>query len=182
MVYKTIILGDGGPCQVRVLELYELDKVPYEDPGEYQHTYPNGQTKIYTLANWPQGEPETPPIPEELCGDNIIYLAMWARWRLYQAVLSHRLRQISAGEKHAHDVARYILANCISPEDYPRVTSPADLEKIYFVALVAEVSREDIEAALASTFPGQLQWEFYFDGLIQPAARRGQRHQYQAVG
>jgi hypothetical protein len=181
MSYKTVTLDDGGPCQVRVLTLYELDNVPFEDPGEYQHTYPNGQTKTYTLRDGPDGEPEKPPGLEELAEHGSLHWAMWRRWNLYQAVLAHRLKQIEATDRHAHEVAKYILAHCISPEDYPRVT-PGDLSKILQAALVTEVGMEAIETALAVTFPGLVQWQEYFEGFTQAPARRGRGRQHATVG
>lgn len=183
MAYKEVTLEDGGPCQVRVLGLYELDSaLMADDVGDYQHTYPNGQTKTYTLRDWPDGEPEKPPVLEELAEVGSLHWAMWNRWRLYQAVLSHRLKQIEAAERHAHQVAKYVLRDCLSPEDLPRVVTPADLAKILQAALVVEVGMEDIETALAATFPGLVQWQEYFEGFTQIAARRGRGDQYAAVG
>lgn len=180
-VYKTVTLDDSGPCQVRVLALYELDAVLFEDPGEYQHVYPNGQSKTYTLRDWPEGEPEKPPVAEALAEHGSLYWAMWRRWNLYRDVLNHRLKQIEATDRHAHEVARYVLAHCISPEDYPRVT-PADMVRIHQAALVAEVSMEGIEIALAVTFPGLVQWQGSFEGFTQAPVRRRRGRQHAAMG
>lgn len=181
-VYKTVTLDDGGAAQVRVLALYELDAVLFEDPGEYQHVYPNGQSKTYTLRDWPEGEPEKPPVAEELAEHGSLHWAQWNRWRLYQAVLAHRLKQIEAADRHAHQVARYVLAHCISPGDLPRLVTPADLEKILQAALVTEVGMEAIETALAVTFPGLVQWQEHLEDPAQTAARRGRGHQHAVVG
>lgn len=155
MATRNVVLSDGQPSEWRILDLYELDAVPFGDPGEYAVTYENGQKQTYTLAHWPDGEPETPPVPKDACEVGGLHWAMWNRWELYQRVLAHRLSQIEAGERYAHDIAHYILEHCpIDPADRARVAWPEDLAAVIEAVMVREVGQREVEAALAATFQG----------------------------
>lgn len=174
---KTVTLpSDGLPCEVRVLGLYELDSVPFDDPGDFQYEYQmtNNQItkKTYTLRNWPEA-PEQPTKPRELCEAGSYEWALWNRWDLYEAVLQRRYEQIEAAERHAHDVGRYVIRECLAPKDQPRVKMPKDLEVICGAAMVDEETIGGIESALSGTFPGLLGWALDFAGAGGAASGRG---------
>lgn len=171
---KTVTLSDGGPCEVRVLGLYELDAVAFDDPGEFEYDYQISSLtnqitkKRYTLRDFDPGGPERPTVPKELCtGDS--YEDEWerARWDsydLYQAVLQRRYEQIEASERHAHDVGRYVIRECLAEGDRGRVRLPGDLEAVMGAALVAEETAEDLARAMAITFQIDLGWPAYPGG------------------
>jgi hypothetical protein len=156
---KSVTLSDGLPCDVRVLGIYELDSVPFDDPGEFEYDYQVSdnqvQKKRYTLRDWTEA-PEKPDTPKELCEHGSYEWAQWNAFDLYQAVLQHRLLQIERSEQHAHSVAKYIISNCLAEADRGRVRLPGDLEVVLQAALVEEETIGGVETALAVTFPGLL--------------------------
>lgn len=161
---KTVTLSDGGPCEVRILGLYELDSVPFDDPGEFQYEYQISQNQVvkktYTLRDWSEA-PEKPAVPKELCEAGSYEWAQWGAHDLYQAVLQHRWLQIEKAEEHAHGVAKYIIANCLSEQYRARMRTPGDLEAVMQAALVAEETAEDLARAMADTFQIDLGWPAY---------------------
>jgi hypothetical protein len=175
-MFKTVILSDEGPVEVRTLGLYELDSVPFNDPGDFEFDYQlsSGQVtkKRYTLRDWTE-TPEQPTQPRESCEPGSYEWALWNRWDLYSAVLQRRLEQIEAAERHTHDVARYVIRACLAEADRGRVRTPGDLEAVMGAALVEEETIGGIEAALAVTFPGFLGWHFDFAGAGGLAGGRG---------
>ncbi len=155
-------MDSGDYIQARQLTLYELDAVPFEDIGPFLYPYKTSSGHIvqtaYDLAQW-KTPPEPPETPEAECTDGSTEQAQWNAYHTYQAAIAHRLKQVDSGEQYTKQVAEYILANCVSSTDYSKVISPDDYERLYKYVLNSEVALEDIEAVLASTFPGYIrQW------------------------
>ena len=154
-------VSGGFFVKVRRLELYELDAVPFDDPGPFKYPYNvNGKTveRIYDISQWPQ-PPKPPEKPEDLCEEGSYEWALWRVYNLYQSALLQRVRQVEAAEAYAHSIARYILASCIKPTDRRKVATPPDYELVYKAAINPEVSLSDIAKALDETFGAS------FDGL-----------------
>lgn len=166
-MYKTVTLSDGGPCEVRVLELYELDVIPDNTPEDFQYDYQISESQVtkkaYTLRDWTEA-PEKPTTPKELCTHGSLEWAMWNAWDLYEAVLQRRYEQIEATEAHAHDVARYVIRECLAEGDRGRVRLPGDLEAVMGAAMVEELTLQEVGVALANTFPGLMGWSVDFAG------------------
>jgi hypothetical protein len=175
-MFKTVTLSDGDPCEVRVLGLYELDSVPFDDPGEFEYDYQISESQVtkkrYTLRDWDE-VPKEPTKPKESCETDSYEWAMWNAYDLYQAVLQRHYEQIKASEAHAHDVGRYVIRECLAESDRGRVLTPGDLDLICAAAMVDGETMGGIEAALASTFPGLLGWSLDFAGDGGAASGRG---------
>lgn len=174
-------MDSGDYIRARRLALYELDVVPFDDVGPFLYPYKTSSGHIvetaYDLAQW-KTAPEPPDTPESECTDGSTEQARWNAYHVYQAAIAHRLKQIDAGEQYTKDVAKYILTNCLSSTDCGKVISPDDYERLYKFVLNSEVKMEDIEAALASTFPGYIrQWSNIAAALqnIGEVSRFGER-------
>lgn len=166
-MFKTVTLSDGGPCEVRVLGIYELDQVADDTPEDFQYDYQISENQVtkktYTLRDWTE-VPEKPIALRELCEYGSLEWAQWNAFALYEAVLQRRYEQIEASERHAHDVARYVIRECLAEGDRGRVRMPGDLEAVMGAALVAEETAEDLARAMAITFQIDLGWPAYSGG------------------
>lgn len=153
------VLSNGFLIRVRRLYLYELDAVPFDDPGPFVYEYVNKVTgrvmpRVYDLSQWP--EPPTPPaIPEHECDPDSYEAALWHVYNTYQAALLQRLKQVEYEDKYLRQVAAYILSNCVSHFGRRWIKTVEDYNLIYELATAysTEVKLEDIQAALAATFP-----------------------------
>lgn len=169
------ILSDGHSVEVRRLRFLELeDEVPYPDPGLYIHTYMvegHPQQVAYGLNDYG----EIPARPKTLFVDaqpNSYEAAVWEQYHLYRAVLTHERTRQDVREQYLIDCSRYILKECIGPEDRLRVVTPDDYRVIYNQALCPEVTEEDIVAVLATTFQGHLEGQAFME-FSEEAARIG---------
>lgn len=166
------MLSDGQPIKVRRLAFLELEEhVPYPDPGLYIHVYVvegHDQPVGYGLHDF--GEiPERPEEPFAGAHPDSELYARWQQFNLYRAVLTHERKRSDIREEYLRACAVYILAECISLEDRPRIVTPEDFEYIYRWALCPEVTEEDIAAILATTFRGYMEGEAIV-GILEEAA------------
>lgn len=171
----VVFLGDGWPAKVRRLELYELDRVPYDDPGLFLYPYRTSSGKIiekaYDISQWAE-PPKAPLTPEHECEPESMEAGLWHIYNTYQAALAHRIKQVEAGEAYAHEVARHILANCLNERTRNRVKTPGDYEVIYQAAMSSEVTKEDLGSVLDSTFPGFVRFGEHIKGALEWQAKR----------
>lgn len=185
MPMKTVTLSDNLPCDVRQLQLYELDAVPFDDPGPFLMVdiLAGGetQTREYDLAAWDE-PPKPPAIPKDECEPDSLEAALWLIYDRYQAAVYQHSVRLHAFIERGHSIARYILANCIAEADRNRIVTPEDYHRIYAAAMVSEVRMEDIEAALASTFPGYLEWCAAYARFIRRQEIQNERNGRQDVG
>lgn len=165
----VVRLPTGFFIQVRRLGLYELDNVRFEDLGSFTYTYElsGGKTKeaFYDISQWPE-PPKAPAVPKEACDPTSMEAALWKVYDLYQSALLHRIKQVQAAELYAHDVARYILENCVKDVDRALVETAEAYEAVYQAAICPEVSIADIEAALAQTFKASFDGQPILDQLF----------------
>ncbi len=182
---KTITLSDNLPCDVRTLQLYELDAIPFNDPGPFLmvDVLAGGetQTREYDLSAWDE-PPKKPNVPKEDCEPDSMEAALWLIYDRYQAAVYQHTVRLRAFIERGHSIARYILANCIAEADRKRVVTPEDYHKIYTVAMVREVKMEDIEAVLASTFPGLVEWCAAYARFIRRQEIQNERNGRADVG
>lgn len=151
------LLSDGQNVEVRRLKFLEVeDNVLYPIEPPYTHTYQTaaGEQEIqYVLSDWDK-PPEKPKQSFSKAKPDTELFAQWESYNLYQAVLLHEQRRADQTQKYLLSVARYVKNNCIPAKDKKRIVTPADYEAISQEALCPEVTMEDIEAELASTFQG----------------------------
>ena len=150
--------SDGKPIDVERLYFLELeDKVIWTDPGPYVHTYLDGQGRSwkedYGLEDY-EVIPEEPRVPAHEIEPGTEDYHKLETWRLYRAILSHERIRAQAMEDYLKGIALYILSNKVKPEDRERIKTPEDYAYVYKKALFPELTKEDIEAELASTFQG----------------------------
>jgi hypothetical protein len=162
-------LANGRIIRYRRLRLYELDIVPFDDPGPFRYPYKlsNGQTveRIYDISQWPE-PPTAPATPEHLCSPDSYEAALWQVFNTYQAALSQRIKQIEATEQYAHDVAKYVIENCVTWGRSEWFTEPEDYTSLYQRVIYREVTLQEVEAALAATFPGFIRRQAIFTGSV----------------
>jgi hypothetical protein len=150
------VLSDKRPCEVRRLHFLEIeDNVSYNVDPPYTHTYENGQEVQIVLTDW-NTPPQKPNKPFSTAQPGTELYALWETYNLYQAVLLHERRRARQTHAYLIDVARYVKNNCLKNGDGKRIITAADYEAISAEAICPEVTREDLEAELASTFQGIL--------------------------
>lgn len=171
----VVFLGDGWPAKVRTLDLYELDGVPYDDPGLFLYPYKTSSGKIiekaYDISQWAE-PPKAPLTPEHECDPDSMEAGLWHIYNTYQAALAHRIKQVEAGEAHAHAVARHILANCLNERTRSRIKMPDDYEIVYRQAMSREVTKEDLASVLDATFPGVIRFGERINSALKWQAER----------
>lgn len=161
LIYRRIPvkLSSGRWVKVRRLGLYELDRVPFEDPGpfEYEYKLGNGQTvkRPYDISQW-SSPPKPPTIPEAECLPGSMEQGLWQVYHTYEAAYAQRLKQVQAAEDYGHQISLYIVHNCLSLADQAKLKEPEDYLEVQRVALNLEITLQEVEAALASSFPGYM--------------------------
>ena len=154
-MHKEVFLSDGGPCQVRVLGLFELEQVGPEIPGPYTYDILTVTGVIYrveydltrNLQRPPQKPAETPPDELEPASPQ---WAAWNEWDHFQAAIAHERARFDAIEIYLANVAVYITEHCLEPTDRIRLVEPEDYRAVYAAALVPKLTLDDIEQALKS--------------------------------
>lgn len=155
---KTITLSDGKPCTVRVLGLFDLDHINLHGrlPGEFKEEFEMGGKTVYRKYV-PPDIPPLRPIGERK--DAIKGSAEWHDWleyETYELYIEHRRKEADVVSRYVEDVAAHILDHCIEYEDVSRIVEPEDWRELRRIALSARLTREDLETALADTFPGRI--------------------------
>lgn len=166
----VVRLPTGFLVRVRKLKLFELDCIPFNQAEPFTYTYhlPGGKTKeaVYDISQWPE-PPKPPKVPKEVCDPQSMEAALWKVYDTYQSALLHRIREVSAGEEYAFNIARYILQDCLSESDRALVQTPNDYELIYQMALTPEVTlgdlKEQLRQTFSATYDGQPVLEEYFN-------------------
>lgn len=181
-----VTVSDGFTGDVRRLRFLELeDSVDYRVDGPYTHTYDSlvGQQEVqYVLSDWPEPPPRPEISLEEAKPDTVEY-ALWQVYLLYQAVLKHEQKRAEQMRGYLADVSRYILKTCIDDEFREHVVTTGDFDAVKIAAACPEVSKEDLEAELASTFQGVLEWYANIRGIrTAPPFQWDELHQHQGVG
>lgn len=164
-----VVLGDGSKVRIlRRLGLFELDDevpVPNEvlEPFTYEMRTADGAT--YEVAYNPFEVMKTPDKPEthrHMVEDGSPEYFAWLEWDTHQAALTYYDKQARAIQRNMADSARYIILNCVFREDRHLIVEPEDWNKVTTSIMSLKVTKEDIEASLASRFPGEIQWETSF--------------------
>lgn len=154
---EAVKLSSGAWVKVRRLRLYELDAVPFEDPGpfEYEYKLGNGQVtkRVYDISQWPT-PPKPPRIPESECEPGSYEAGLWQVYHTYQAAYDQRLKQVKAAEDYTHQVSLYLITHCLSEADQAKLKEPEDYLEVQRVALNLEITLKEVETALVETFPG----------------------------
>jgi hypothetical protein len=157
---KTIILSDGQPCIIRQLGLFETDGVGRELLGMYTYSILLATGRVVeveynlraldftpTPANVPKSElkPNTPEWEQQ------------DEYDTYFAALAHEQKRIESYEGYINDIAAYILANCVEPQDRTRIVTPDDWQAIQAAALVPQLDAEGLARCLRQTFQSVIQ-------------------------
>jgi hypothetical protein len=167
-----VTLSDGGPCEVRTLGIFELDRIRYEflGPFVFEMTILGGAKKEvefdigkYEELGRPLPTPSATPV-EEL-KENTQEWFEHRDWQLYEAAIEHGKQRLNVVSAYADDVVAYILANCISEEDVARIVIESDWQAVYKVALVPQVTEQLIVATLRGTYQAEYDGQEVFDAL-----------------
>lgn len=163
-----VVLSDGKECHVETLGYFELDNIPLPNIGVF--TY---EMKMIT-GDMRQAEfdisqyeelPKKPDIPEyEVVEDT----RSWYEWRTYQlvqAALLHGRLRIESAHDYCEQINRYILSNCIAPEDIKRIKTLEDWVKIRRAALIPPLTRDRLADTLRTTFNATYNDNEIFDAM-----------------
>jgi hypothetical protein len=155
---KTVTLSDGKPCSVRVLGLFELDEVaPAESPGPFYEVVEGvGGKSVSTLYKPPAVPPEKPETNRSKAVPGTKEHEEWIDYDMYQQYIEHRQREVAIMHDYRERAKEKILRDCLSTEDRNRIVSPEDWNKVHGVALSAQLTEEDIAAALRNNFPSKI--------------------------
>jgi len=152
-----ITLSNGDIIPIRKLNLYELSiNVPFDNPGPYQIVLEldGGIQQVidYDLTKFTT-PPTKPDFPMNQCEANSHDMALWLRYNHYQAALTQAKFQAECTEQHAHDVAQYIIENCVNDDDRDKI-SISDYPALQQAVLCPEVTGKDISDVLSEVFLG----------------------------
>lgn len=154
---KAVILSDGEECTVRVLGLFELDDhaIGLNPLGAFMEEINAVGGRVIRRPYIP---PDTPPlepkIPREEVKPGSAEANAWEEYDLYMAYVDHRKTDAAIVNLYLHEVKDHILEHCIAEEDQRRIVIPEDWQQIQMTALSAQLTEEDLAAALAVTFQG----------------------------
>lgn len=158
-MFKTVILSDGLPCKVQQLGLFQLDNVGREVLGPYQYSLLLATgvvvTDTYDIRALTY-TPTPPDIPASEVKPNSPEWYQLQEFETYRAALAYEKVRAESYEGYVNDIAAYILANCVEPDDQKRIISPEDWDKIHLAAVVPELTMEGLADCLAATFQGFL--------------------------
>lgn len=178
MIYNEGLLSDGQPVKVRQLALWELEDNGVPIPPNLRYRIQGGDGNEYEQEYDLDARLQSPPSPPG--GDATEWDII--EWQRFQAALLRRQEQKEAERQDKAAKAAYILQNCLAEEDRLRVVTPADFDEIYRLALCPEVRMEDIQAELASFFPGRVEWLSFIGRLKERQGQWGQLPGHAEVG
>lgn len=152
-----VTLSDGTEIRVRRLGLFELDdNVERNVPPPYFVVvkFANGEEykQAYDLST-PQSKPD---VPLSDCKENTQDWFQWREHMRYEAGIVHEQERYDAYVAYCEAVADYIRQTCILGDIDPDDIISDDWPLIHQAALCPQVAMEDIEAALASVFRGDV--------------------------
>lgn len=156
-------LASGVVVNLRNLRPYELDIVTQEnpdlvDPGPFRVVVMSA-TGIMSEWEYNYDElPELPETPEVESKEGTIEEARWIAYRRYQEAITWYKDRLTVLDDLARATTKYILTNCVDP-DHQDELSYDDVEEIQALVMVPELLEGEIEAVLASTFPGYGKWQ-----------------------
>jgi hypothetical protein len=155
----TVTLSDNLPCEVRKLGLFELDNVGREVLGIYKYSLLLATGQVvddeYDIRALDY-TPTKPDMPIEQIQPNSPEWYQLQDFDTYTAALAHEKLRIESYEGYVSDIAQYILAHCLSPDDVKRIIAAGDWDKVQLAALVPQLTEEGVAACLRTTFPGYI--------------------------
>lgn len=154
---KAVILSDGEECTVRVLGLFELDDhaIGLNPLGVFMEEISTVGGKVIRRQYIP---PDMPPFEPQMPRDKVKRGSPewndWEEFDLYSAYIDHRKTDAAIISLYLVEVKNHILARCLAEDDRQRLVEPADWQSVQMIALSAQLTEEDLAAALALTFQG----------------------------
>lgn len=156
----VVTLSDGKPCQVRQLGLFELDGKGREVLGVYKYQLLLATGQIVEDTYDIRALTYTPTKPETPVDQITQGLAEWQQlqdYETYVAALIHEKARTESYEGYVNDIAAYILAHCVSPDDVGRIVTVEDWNIVSAAALVPQLTEEGVAACLRDTFQGHME-------------------------
>ena len=154
---KTVTLSDGEECEVAVLPIFGLDEVaPDKEIGPFYYDFKIGDQVVQDVYDPFRAEvpPQPPAVPRHECLPGSVGALQWEEYDTYRAAVVHWERNYTLLDKYYAETKRYILKNCLSPEDRKRVVTPEDMDAVYHAALVPQVEEGIIADVLRKSFQG----------------------------
>lgn len=171
-----VVLSDGKECHVETLGYFELDGITLPRIGvfTYEITMVTGDKKQVELDLARYEElPKKPDIPEhEIVEESPAWYRL-REWQLVQAALLHSRVRIESAHEYCEQILKYVLTNCIAPEDLRRIKTPEDWEAVRWAALVPPLTRERLGDTLRSTFNASYNDEEIFDAMDKTSGGLG---------
>jgi len=165
MIETELELSNGERVKVRRLGLFELDDnidraIP--DPYTYEVRLVTGETFRHRFdLSRPRTQPDT-PYEEAQAGTKEYY--DWREYMRYEEALQHQEQQGIAYENYCHNVAEYIMCNCLSGSS-PNDIKAEDYPEIYRAALCPMVTFEEIYHVFSKNFEASFDGKNLLDAL-----------------
>lgn len=153
--HRTVVLSDGGNCEVRILSLFETRDIPidWDEPFTYEIVSHTG--RAYTVK-FPfheyKEEPKKPDTPRHEVVEKTKAYDDWRTWELYQAAKLHYQEMERRLRRYLDAVTDRILSSCIGKEDVKRIITLDDIEKVRQAALTRPVSKEVLQSVLKNHY------------------------------
>ncbi len=153
---KPITLSDGKPCTVRVLGLFDLDRIDLYSklPGEFFEDVDMGGKIVRKKYIPPDIPPRKPPGSKKTTAKGSPEWHNWMEYEVYSLYIDHRKKEARIMSKYMEAIFKHIMGACLVEEDRSRVIEKEDWRDVRRAAMSARISREDLATALANTFPG----------------------------
>lgn len=167
-----VTLSDGGSCEVRTLGIFELDRIRREflGPFTFKMKILGGSEKEveYDISKYEELDrpiPQKPKTPQEELVPETEEWYQFRDWQLYQAALNHNRLRLESVAAYCDDVASYLIAHCVSPEDSIRIVIDRDWKKVYKVALIPPITEKLLIETLRDSYQASFDDQEIFDAL-----------------
>lgn len=173
--YKKATLSDEKEIDVRILGLFELDDViiPLQT-GPYTIQIQIG-TQTYRQA-FDIGLFDSPPKKPQIRFEEVEEKSQaWYDWQTHlqyqEALLFEQECRLDALRYYA-DIRDYIMKMCVETMDRPHIISPFDWEAVVSVALIPELTLQDLIATSTRTHRATFDDENVLVAILQHAAQQ----------
>ncbi len=173
MPYTEVTLSDGEPCKVLRLSVFGLDGVGPELPGPFRYFYEIGiggsnpqrvEDSYDTSAR--SKPPKHPGIPrEEIIPESPEWWDL-LEFETYKAAVAYEvIARLPTAIEYVRKVSKFIVDNCISPDDVIRIVTKEDFRKIYRAACVPQITRALLAESFKQHFGASFKEEEIFDAI-----------------
>ena len=152
MRITEVYLSDGKPCEVRRLNVFDLDGVGPEVPGPFRYTYALSNGQIVDDSYDPSlrsTPPRHPGIPASEIEEGSPEYWDLLEFETHKAAIAHEVRtRLPTTVDFVWAISAFVVERCVNPIDRDRLVTAEDFDAVYYAAVVPTVTR----ALLAQCF------------------------------